>query len=53
MREQASFPEIDYNSVDRLRGLQVSIVTSARDNGEGLRLLELMGMPFAREGLGR
>ena len=49
LREQASFPEIDYNSVDRLRGLQISIVTSARNNGEGFRLLELVGMPFARE----
>jgi large subunit ribosomal protein L5 len=53
LREQASFPEIDYNNVDRLRGLQITIVTSAHDNGEGFRLLELMGMPFTREGLGR
>ena len=49
IREQIVFPEIDYNSVDRLRGLQVSIATSARTDEEGLRLLELLGMPFARQ----
>ncbi len=49
LREQLVFPEIDYGSVDRVRGLQVAIVTSARTDPEGLRLLELMGMPFARQ----
>ncbi len=48
LREQLVFPEIDYGSVDRVRGLQVAIVTSARTDPEGFRLLELMGMPFAR-----
>ena len=48
IREQVIFPEIDYNSIDRIRGLQVAIVTTARTDREGLRLLELMGMPFAR-----
>ena len=48
IREQVIFPEIDYNSIDRIRGLQVSIVTSAGSDREGFRLLELMGMPFAR-----
>ena len=48
LREQLVFPEIDYDSVDRVRGLQVVIVTSARTDPEGFRLLELMGMPFAR-----
>ena len=48
IREQVIFPEIDYNSIDRIRGLQVVIATSARSDLEGLRLLELMGMPFAR-----
>lgn len=47
-REQIVFPEIDYGSVDRARGFQVVIVTSARTDAEGFRLLELMGMPFAR-----
>ena len=49
LREQLVFPEIDYGSVDRVRGLQVAIVTSARTDPEGFRLLELMGMPFARQ----
>ena len=48
IREQVIFPEIDYNSIDRIRGLQVAIVTSASTDREGFRLLELMGMPFAR-----
>ncbi len=48
IREQVIFPEIDYNSIDRIRGLQVIIVTTAPNDQEGLRLLELMGMPFAR-----
>jgi len=41
------FPEIDYNSIDRLRPMQVVITTTARSDREGFRLLELMGMPFA------
>ena len=48
IREQVIFPEIDYNSIDRIRGLQVIIGTTARTDLEGLRLLELMGMPFTR-----
>jgi len=48
LREQVIFPEIDYNSVDRMRGLQIVIVTTARTDREGFRLLELLGMPFAR-----
>ena len=47
LTEQAVFPEIDYNQIDRLRGLQVVIVTTARNDEEGRRLLELLGMPFA------
>ena len=47
-REQIIFPEIDYNHIDRLRGLQVTIVTSANADEEGLRLLELLGMPYTR-----
>ena len=50
MREQVVFPEVDYNQIDRIRGLQVTIGTSARTDQEGLRLLELMGMPFVRDG---
>ena len=48
IKEQIIFPEIDYNKIDKIRGLQVSIVTTARTDEEGRRLLELMGMPFAR-----
>ena len=49
IREQIIFPEIDYNSIDRIRGLQVTITTSARDDAEAMRLLELYGFPFIRE----
>lgn len=48
MKEQIVFPEIDYDKVDKIRGLEISIVTTARNSEEGLRLLELLGMPFAR-----
>jgi large subunit ribosomal protein L5 len=47
LREQLAFPEIDYDKVDRLRGLEVSIVTTAKTDEESRRLLELLGMPFA------
>ena len=47
LREQLAFPEIDYDKVDRLRGLEISIVTSAKNDEESKRLLELLGMPFA------
>jgi large subunit ribosomal protein L5 len=46
LREQISFPEVDYDSIDRIRGLEVSIVTTARTDEEGRRLLQLLGMPF-------
>ena len=49
IREQIIFPEIDYNSIDRIRGLQVTITTSARNDAEAMRLLELYGFPFIRE----
>ena len=47
LREQLAFPEIEYDKVDRLRGLEISIVTTARTDEESKRLLELLGMPFA------
>jgi large subunit ribosomal protein L5 len=47
LREQLAFPEIDYDKVDRLRGLEISIVTTAKTDEESKRLLELLGMPFA------
>lgn len=46
LREQLVFPEVEYDQIDKLRGLEVSIVTTARTDEEGRRLLELMGMPF-------
>jgi len=48
MRDQSTFPEIDYNEIDRMRGMQLNFVTTARSDEEGRRLLELLGMPFAR-----
>ena len=48
VREQLIFPEIDYDKVDRIRGMQINIITTARTDEEGKRLLELLGMPFAR-----
>jgi large subunit ribosomal protein L5 len=50
LREQLIFPEIDYDKIDRIRGMEVVIVTSAKNDQEGRRLLELMGMPFKRQG---
>jgi large subunit ribosomal protein L5 len=49
VREQLIFPEIEYDKVDRIRGMQINIVTTARTDEEGKRLLELMGMPFSKE----
>ncbi len=47
LREQLAFPEIDYDRVDRLRGLEISVVTTAKTDEESKRLLQLLGMPFA------
>tara|TARA_Y100000590_G_scaffold326025_2_gene369949 strand:+ start:740 stop:1450 length:711 start_codon:yes stop_codon:yes gene_type:complete len=48
LKEQVIFPEIEYNSVDKFRGLQIVICTTAVNDEEGLRLLELLGMPFVQ-----
>ena len=48
IKEQLIFPEVDYDKIDRIRGFQVTVVTTARSDEEGKRLLELLGMPFAR-----
>jgi large subunit ribosomal protein L5 len=50
IREQIIFPEIDYNQIDRIRGMQVTITTTAQNDAEAMRMLELFGMPFVREG---
>jgi len=49
IKEQIIFPEVDYENIDKLRGLEVSIVTTARTDEEGRLLLELLGMPFAKD----
>lgn len=46
IREQIIFPEISYEKVDQIRGINVSIVTTAKTNEEGFALLKIMGMPF-------
>jgi len=46
VREQLIFPEIEYDKIDKLRGMEIAIVTSARTDEEGRRLLQLLGMPF-------
>ena len=49
IREQLIFPEIDYNQIDRIRGLQITITTTAQTDALATRLLELYGFPFVRE----
>jgi large subunit ribosomal protein L5 len=46
LREQLSFPEIQYDKIDKVRGMEITIVTSAKTDEEGRRLLKLLGMPF-------
>ena len=48
LQEQVIFPEIDYDKIDKVRGMEISIVTSTKDKKQALRLLELMGMPFEK-----
>jgi large subunit ribosomal protein L5 len=50
LREQLVFPEIDYDKIDKLRGLEVTIVTSGRTDDEARQLLQMLGMPFKKEG---
>ena len=52
VREQVIFPEIDYGQIDRVRSLQVSIITTASTDREAMRLLDLLGMPFTRDAAG-
>ena len=49
LKEQTIFPEIEFEKVDKVRGLEITIVTSARTDEEGRLLLELLGMPFGKE----
>lgn len=48
LREQILFPEVDYKTIDRIRGLQITINTTAKNREHGRKLLELLGMPFAK-----
>ena len=48
LREQIIFPEVDYDKIDKVRGLEISIVTTAKTDEEGRHLLELLGMPFTK-----
>ena len=48
VQEQIIFPEIEYDKIDKIRGLQITIVTSTKQKDESFRLLELLGMPFAK-----
>jgi large subunit ribosomal protein L5 len=50
VREQIIFPEIDYDAIDQVRGLDVTITTTAKTDAEAFALLDALGMPFAREG---
>jgi large subunit ribosomal protein L5 len=49
LREQLIFPEVDYDSIDKVRGMEVTIVTTAQTDEEGRRLLGMLGMPFRQE----
>ena len=49
IKEQLIFPEIDYDQIDKVRGLEVSIITTAKTDAEGRQLLELLGMPFTKD----
>ena len=48
-KEQIAFPEVDYDKIDKVRGLEISINTTAKADDEGRRLLELLGMPFIKD----
>lgn len=49
VKEQIIFPEVDYDKIDKARGLEVSIITTANTNEEGKHLLEALGMPFSKD----
>jgi large subunit ribosomal protein L5 len=50
LREQLVFPEIEYDQIDKVRGLEVTIVTTADNDDHGRQLLQMLGMPFRKEG---
>lgn len=52
-KEQVIFPEVEYDTIDQIRGLQVTLVTSAGTDHQALKLLELLGLPFTKEADGQ
>jgi large subunit ribosomal protein L5 len=50
LREQLVFPEIEYDKIDKLRGMEITVVTSAKTDEHGRRLLQILGMPFRKKG---
>ena len=50
LREQLVFPEIEYDKIDKVRGMEITVVTTAPNDEQGRRLLQLLGMPFATKG---
>lgn len=50
VREQLIFPEIEYDKIDKVRGMEITIVTTARTDEQARKMLELIGMPFRKEG---
>jgi large subunit ribosomal protein L5 len=51
LKEQIVFPEINYDKVDKVRGMNITICTSAKNDAEGKSLLESLGMPFRKQGV--
>jgi large subunit ribosomal protein L5 len=50
LREQLVFPEIEYDKIDKLRGMEITVVTTAKSDEHGRRLLQILGMPFRKKG---
>ena len=50
LKEQIVFPEIDYDKIDKARGMEITIVTTAKTDEDGRNLLDQLGMPFAKDG---
>jgi large subunit ribosomal protein L5 len=51
LREQLVFPEINYDNIDKIRGMEISIVTTARTDDESRQMLQMLGMPFRKDGM--
>ncbi len=51
LKEQIIFPEIEYDKIDKVRGMEISVITTAEKDEDGRHLLELLGLPFAKDGV--